>query len=95
MPEVAEKLYRELAAKFGRRGFIENDAKATIGKRYARMDEAGCPWCFTIDGTTMTDQTITVRDRDTGTQERIAIDQAATYLGDRLAAADGEGGSAA
>jgi glycyl-tRNA synthetase len=84
MPEVAEKLYDELAAKFGRSGFIETDAKQSIGKRYARMDEAGCPFCFTIDGETLTNQTVTVRDRDTGGQERIAIDKVSPYLTDKL-----------
>ena len=84
MPEVAEKLYDELAAKFGRTGFIETDAKQSIGKRYARMDEAGCPFCFTIDGQTIQDQTVTVRDRDTGSQERIAIDKVSAYLADKL-----------
>ncbi len=84
MPEVAEKLYDEVAARFGKTGFIETDAKQSIGKRYARMDEAGCPFCFTIDGETMTGQTVTVRDRDSGSQERIAIDKVSGYLGERL-----------
>ncbi len=84
MPEVAERLYLELCSRFGRLGFIETDAKQSIGKRYARMDEAGCPYCFTIDGQTLADQTVTVRDRDTGAQERIAIARAADYLGAKL-----------
>ncbi|MBL8764749.1 MAG: glycine--tRNA ligase [Phycisphaerae bacterium] len=84
MPEVAEKLTDDLFAKFGKSGFIESDAKQSIGKRYARMDEAGCPFCFTIDGDTLKDQTVTVRDRDTGKQERIGIDKVSGYLGERL-----------
>ena len=84
MPEVAEKLYNELFAKFGRSGFIEMDSKQSIGKRYARMDEAGCPFCFTIDGDTLTNQTVTVRDRDTGSQDRIAIDKVAGFLFEKL-----------
>jgi len=84
LPEVAEKLYDELFAKFGRLGFIETDAKQSIGKRYARMDEAGCPFCFTIDQDTLTNQTVTMRDRDTGTQERMAIDQVSTFLASKL-----------
>jgi glycyl-tRNA synthetase len=84
MPEVADKLHAELARKFGRYGAIETDAKQNIGKRYARMDEAGCPFCFTIDGDTLTDQTVTCRDRDTGQQQRIAIDQVAGFLGEKL-----------
>lgn len=84
MPEVSSKLHRELVEKFAGKGLIEHDAKATIGKRYARMDEAGCPFCFTIDGDTMKDQTVTVRDRDTGTQERISIDKVVPYLTEKL-----------
>ena len=48
------------------------------------MDEAGCPFCFTIDGETLKDQTVTVRDRDTGAQERVGIDRVSTYLAERL-----------
>lgn len=84
MPEVADKLYEELAARFSKVGFIETDAKQSIGKRYARMDEAGCPYCFTIDGQTLQDQTVTVRDRDTGGQERIAIAKVAGFLTEKL-----------
>jgi glycyl-tRNA synthetase len=84
MPEVADKLTDELSAKFGRYGFIESDAKQSIGKRYARMDEAGCPFCFTIDGDTLTQQTVTVRDRDTGAQDRIALDKVAAFLSEKL-----------
>jgi glycyl-tRNA synthetase len=80
MREIAEKLHGELVAKLWRIGAIEFDEKQTIGKRYARMDEAGCPYCFTIDGETVTNQTVTVRDRDTGAQERIAVDQVVGYL---------------
>jgi len=84
MPEVAEKIHTELAKRFAKIGFIEMDAKASIGKRYARMDEAGCPYCFTIDGDTLKDQTVTVRDRDTGQQERLAADRVPAYLADKL-----------
>lgn len=84
MPEIAERLTDELFARFGRGGFIESDAKQSIGKRYARMDEAGCPFCFTIDGETLKDQTVTCRDRDSGTQQRIAIDQVKVFLGEKL-----------
>jgi glycyl-tRNA synthetase len=80
MPEVAQKLYDDLRRKFT----IEFDPKQTIGKRYARMDEAGTPYCFTIDGDTMKDQTVTVRDRDTASQERIAIDKVESFLRDKI-----------
>jgi glycyl-tRNA synthetase len=84
MPEVAVMLHAELQQRFGKQGFIETDAKQSIGKRYARMDEAGTPFCFTIDGDTLKDQTVTVRDRDTGKQERIGIGQVAGFLTERL-----------
>ncbi len=84
MPEVAEKLRAELHQRFGRLGAIEFDEKQSIGKRYARMDEAGCPFCFTVDGDTMTDQTVTVRDRDTLSQERIGLDKVGDFLAAKL-----------
>ncbi len=84
MPEVAEKLHADLTDRFWKLGAIETDEKQTIGKRYARMDEAGCPYCFTIDGDTLTQHTVTCRDRDTGTQTRIALDQVATFLSEKL-----------
>ena len=80
MPEKAAEVHQKLVRKFGHLGAIETDAKQSIGKRYARMDEAGCPICFTIDGDTMTDGTITVRDRDTAEQKRIPMAEASAYL---------------
>jgi glycyl-tRNA synthetase len=81
MPEVGKKLQTQLRKRFGA---VDFDPKQSIGKRYARMDEAGCPFCFTIDGETMTDQTVTVRHRDTLEQERIGIDKVEGFLGERL-----------
>jgi len=80
MPEVAQKLYLELRTKFA----VQLDAKQNIGKRYARMDEAGTPYCFTIDGQTLEDQTVTVRHRDTLQQERIGIDKVSGFLGSKI-----------
>ena len=80
MPEVAMKLHEDMRKKH----VVQYDAKQSIGKRYARMDEAGTPYCFVIDGDTLEDNTLTVRDRDTASQERINIDQAASYLDDKL-----------
>jgi len=48
------------------------------------MDEAGAPYCFTIDSDTLADQTVTVRERDTLSQERISIDRVADYLAERI-----------
>ena len=84
MPEIANKLHAELAARFARVGFIESEANQPIGKRYARMDEAGCPYCFTIDGESAVTNTVTVRDRDSGTQERIALDKCSGFLAEKL-----------
>jgi glycyl-tRNA synthetase len=84
MPEIGERLSDELFKKFGRMGFVEFDEKQSIGKRYARMDEAGCPFCFTIDGDTVKDQTVTVRDRDTGQQHRIALDKVSGFVSEKL-----------
>ncbi len=80
MPEVASKLYNELRGQYP----VQFDAKQNIGKRYARMDEAGTPYCFTIDGQTLEDQTVTVRHRDTLSQERIGIDRVAAFLAEKL-----------
>ncbi len=80
MPEVAQKVYDELRTKYA----VQLDVKQNIGKRYARMDEAGTPYCFTIDGQTLEDQTVTVRERDTLSQERINIAQVGSYLTDRI-----------
>jgi glycyl-tRNA synthetase len=80
MPEIAQKLYESLRKKY----VTQIDTKQTIGKRYARMDEAGTPYCFTIDGDTLTGQTVTVRDRDTGSQDRIALDKVEQFLRDKL-----------
>jgi glycyl-tRNA synthetase len=80
MPEVAEKLYLDLRQHFT----CEYDPKQSIGKRYARMDEIGTPFCVTIDGQTLQDQTVTIRERDTMAQQRIAIDQVRAYVQERV-----------
>ncbi|MDD9946184.1 MAG: glycine--tRNA ligase [Myxococcales bacterium] len=80
MPEMAHKLYQELRTRYA----VEIDVKQAVGKRYARMDEAGTPYCFTIDGDSLGDQTVTVRDRDTAGQQRIAIDKVGDFLAERM-----------
>ncbi len=80
MPEVAERLWRDLRKTWT----VDMDEKQSIGKRYARMDEAGTPYCFTIDGDSLTTNTVTVRHRDTQAQERIAIDQVRGWLAERI-----------
>jgi len=81
MPEIAEKLYMDL-----RRDMIcQYDAKQSIGKRYARMDEAGTPFCVTIDGDTLKDQTVTIRNRDTAQQEKVSLDKVRSYIAGKIA----------
>jgi glycyl-tRNA synthetase len=80
MPEIAEKLYLDLRTHFT----CEYDAKQTVGKRYARMDEIGTPFCVTVDGQTKEDQTVTIRERDTMKQERVALDKVLPYVKERL-----------
>lgn len=76
----ATELYLALREEFP----VDLDIKQNIGKRYARQDEIGTPYCFTIDNDTLSDRTVTVRDRNTMTQERIALDDVAAYLRDRI-----------
>jgi glycyl-tRNA synthetase len=75
-------LYEELR----RVAVVEHDDSGQIGRRYRRQDEIGTPFGFTIDEQTLVDDTITVRERDSLAQERIAIGQARSFLSDRLAA---------
>lgn len=60
------------------------DEQQSIGKRYARHDEVGTPFCITVDPETLNDQAVTVRDRDTTKQERVGIDKVRQYIEDRL-----------
>ncbi|MEI8366101.1 MAG: glycine--tRNA ligase [Parachlamydiaceae bacterium] len=80
MPEIARQLYVDLRKKWN----VQLDVKQTIGKRYARMDEAGTPFCFTIDTQTLSDHTVTVRHRDTLQQERIAIAHVPAFLAAKI-----------
>jgi glycyl-tRNA synthetase len=60
------------------------EEKDAIGKRYRRQDAIGTPYCITIDHQTLTDNTVTIRERDTMKQERISIDKISGIVGDRL-----------
>ncbi len=80
LPEVALPIYEAIRKVFP----AQYDAKQSIGKRYARMDEAGTPFCFTIDGQTKEDGTVTVRNRDDGSQMRIDKTRCVDYLRDKL-----------
>ncbi|MCL2182263.1 MAG: glycine--tRNA ligase [Chitinispirillia bacterium] len=69
MPEMGEKIYRDLLDNSIKSFY---DQTASIGRRYARQDEAGTPFCVTIDTQSLEDQTVTVRERDSREQYRVA-----------------------
>jgi len=83
MPEIAEGL----AATLRRAGHVvEYDESGSIGKRYRRQDEIGTPWCFTVDAQSAEDKTVTVRDRDAMTQDRVSIADVPAWLNQKLRA---------
>jgi glycyl-tRNA synthetase len=82
MPEIAEKLYKELKRDWN----VQFDDGGAIGRRYRRQDEIGTPFCFTIDGQTLQDQTVTIRYRDDGRQERLPLSEVAGKLREVLRA---------
>ncbi len=81
LKEPAGELYAQLAKKF----VVEYDEAGAIGKRYRRQDEIGTPFCITYDFDTLEDGCVTVRDRDTMQQERVAIAGLEKYLEEKLA----------
>lgn len=81
LKEPAGELYAQLAKKF----VVEYDEAGAIGKRYRRQDEIGTPFCITYDFDTLEDGCVTVRDRDTMQQERVAIADLEKYLEEKLA----------
>jgi glycyl-tRNA synthetase len=80
MPEMAEKIARYFETYVQ----VQFDLKQSIGKRYARMDEIGTPLCITVDEQGVVDGTVTVRNRDTGAQERVSAAQLKSYVDDKL-----------
>lgn len=83
MPDVARGVVRELQ-EAGLRSFY--DEKGAIGRRYRRQDEVGTPYCVTVDGDTLTDKTVTVRDRDSMEQVRVPMDDLELDLRRRMKA---------
>ncbi len=81
MPERADRVYQALR----RRMPVFYDDSGAIGRRYRRMDEAGTPFCITIDGDTLAGGEVTVRERDSMAQVRVSEDALAAYLQERLA----------
>ncbi len=80
MPEIADRLYHDLRRRFP--AFY--DDSGAIGRRYRRMDEAGTPYCVTVDGDTVANGTVTVRQRDSMGQDRIHLDAVARYIDERV-----------
>lgn len=77
---------KDLAAMLRKTWNVDFDDAGAIGRRYRRQDEIGTPFCVTVDFDSLEDQAVTVRDRDSMTQERIGLDQIYSWLGERLPA---------
>ena len=80
LAEPANELYEKLSKKF----MCDYDETGTIGKRYRREDEIGTPFCITVDFDTLEDNCVTIRNRDTMQQERIAIDKVEEYILEKI-----------
>ncbi|MBR4110469.1 MAG: glycine--tRNA ligase [Clostridia bacterium] len=80
LSEPANELYEKLSKKF----MCDYDETGTIGKRYRREDEIGTPFCITVDFDTLEDNCVTIRNRDTMEQERIAIDKVEEYILEKI-----------
>ncbi|MEQ8789233.1 MAG: glycine--tRNA ligase [Pirellulaceae bacterium] len=80
MPEVAQEIYRALKPHAN----VFYDEKGAVGRRYRRQDEAGTPYCITVDGDTLTDKTVTIRDRDSLEQWRVKVDDVVDEIRKRL-----------
>jgi glycyl-tRNA synthetase len=77
---------RDLATELRRSWNVDFDDAGAIGRRYRRQDEIGTPFCITLDFDTATDNSVTVRERDSMAQERVALDKVQIYLAQRLGA---------
>ncbi|HLX11468.1 MAG TPA: glycine--tRNA ligase [Bacteroidota bacterium] len=80
MPEISKKIEADLRPHFR----VFYDDSGAVGRRYRRQDEAGTPFCITVDSQTLQDQTVTIRERDSMKQERIAAEAIAKYVGERI-----------
>ncbi len=76
LPDIAHKLEEDLRKQFN----VFYDQSGAIGRRYRRQDEIGTPFCMTVDHDSKENGTVTIRDRDTMAQERVAIDAVAAFL---------------
>jgi len=80
MPEIAREIYKTLKPSMP----VFYDEKSAVGRRYRRQDEIGTPFCITVDGQTLTDGTVTIRDRDTLRQWRVPKEQCLAEIQSRL-----------
>ncbi len=80
LADKADEVYRALAKKFS----VTYDVTGSIGKRYRRQDEIGTPMCITIDYDTLSDNTVTIRDRDTMEQIRLPIGELEAYIAKKV-----------
>ncbi|MEI7686502.1 MAG: glycine--tRNA ligase, partial [Planctomycetota bacterium] len=80
MPEMAQEIYRALKPNFN----VFYDDKGAVGRRYRRQDEAGTPFCLTVDGQSLQDKTVTIRDRDTLKQDRIPVNDVVEEIRRRI-----------
>jgi glycyl-tRNA synthetase len=82
--ENLSPLAREVAEGLRGQWNVDFDDAGAIGRRYRRQDEVGTPFCVTVDFDSLDDRAVTVRDRDTMSQERIPLEGLQTYLAERL-----------
>jgi glycyl-tRNA synthetase len=80
MPELATEVYNDVRRHFP----TFYDDSGAIGRRYRRMDEAGTPYCITIDGDSLSGRTVTVRHRDSMHQDRVGLDQLVQWVRERV-----------
>ena len=75
---------RDVAAELRKYWNVDFDDAQAIGRRYRRQDEIGTPYCVTVDFDTLDDDAVTIRERDSMSQERVSLDKVEAYLGARL-----------
>lgn len=80
MPELTKKVHVDLQKNFK----TQYDVSGAIGRRYRRQDEIGTPFCVTVDGKSLEDNTVTIRERDTMAQERIDISKIGAYINEKM-----------
>jgi glycyl-tRNA synthetase len=80
MPEMATDIFRRLKRHWN----VAYDEKGAIGRRYRRQDEAGTPWCITVDGDSLENGSVTMRERDSCEQRRVGVEELETLLGESI-----------